>query len=170
MARPLPQISDRTPDIKKGRISGYNPNQIICFRPSHIYSDLPSNGRTYGVSQNLPQIYPSSGWVYNKSILKQMQYRFTVNFGTLSAREQTGRLNLSWASIQIKDLDEGLSLVCGSGRILQKMKNWSEYSPPKTGSGSERPDKTGSDLIYCLSKKHRQFLYSESETSWTSVY
>ena len=38
----------------------------------------------YWVSQNLPQICTASAYVYHKSILKQMQYTFTVNFGTLS--------------------------------------------------------------------------------------
>ena len=38
----------------------------------------------YWVSQNLPQICTESALVYRKSLLKQMQYRFAVNFGTLS--------------------------------------------------------------------------------------
>ena len=36
------------------------------------------------VSQKLPQMCTASAQVYRKSIPKQMQYRFAVNFGTLS--------------------------------------------------------------------------------------
>ena len=39
---------------------------------------------TYWVSHNLPQICTAFALVYHKFILKQMQYRFAVNFGTLS--------------------------------------------------------------------------------------
>ena len=38
----------------------------------------------YWVSQNLWQICTASAKVYRKSIHKHMQYRFAVNFGTLS--------------------------------------------------------------------------------------
>ena len=39
---------------------------------------------SYWVSQNLLQICTASAQVYHKFILKQMQYRFSLNFGTLS--------------------------------------------------------------------------------------
>ena len=38
----------------------------------------------YWVAQNLPQICTASAYVFRKSILKQMQYRYAVNFRTLS--------------------------------------------------------------------------------------
>ena len=38
---------------------------------------------------NLPQICTASAYVYSKSIINQMQYRFALNFGTL-CRAQCG--------------------------------------------------------------------------------
>ena len=43
------------------------------------------------MSQNLPQICTASTYVYRKSILKQMYYRFAENFGTLSNTSSTLR-------------------------------------------------------------------------------
>ena len=61
--------------------------QSCCVSPSvcikyvgHVF------GYSYWMSQNLPQICTVSAQVYRKSVLKQMQYRFAVTFGTLSIR------------------------------------------------------------------------------------